>query len=287
MVQMGGSAQLDSKVALDAAMMPGGDVPARTSTSVKDDYRVTLPVFEGPLDLLLHLIRKEQINIYDIPISKICKSYLEHLEIMRQIDVNIAGEFMVMAATLTFMKSLVLLPREGGDEAEEDPRLPLVAQLLEYERFKKAAEEMDQKPWLGRDLYPRSATAISDIMPVESLMDAPLEPVDPFQLLLCLKIANDRTQKPPMQISVDPTSIKEKVTQVQELLEQEEVVRFEQLLPAKEERHVRDVIVAFLALLELAKLKFIEIIQAEQLGPIQVRKVKELRELNVGLLDQY
>lgn len=287
MVQMGGSAQLDSKVALDAAMMPGGDLPARTSTSVKDDYRVTLPVFEGPLDLLLHLIRKEQINIYDIPISKICKSYLEHLEIMRQIDVNIAGEFMVMAATLTFMKSLVLLPREGGDEAEEDPRLPLVAQLLEYERFKKAAEEMDQKPWLGRDLYPRSATAISDIMPVESLMDAPLEPVDPFQLLLCLKIANDRTQKPPMQISVDPTSIKEKVTQVQELLEQEEVVRFEQLLPAKEERHVRDVIVAFLALLELAKLKFIEIIQAEQLGPIQVRKVKELRELNVGLLDQY
>lgn len=287
MVQMGGTAELDAKIALNEAMMPVGDIPTRSDSAEKDDYRITLPVFEGPLDLLLHLIRKEQLNIYDIPISKICKSYLEHLELMRQIDVNIAGEFMVMAATLTLMKSLMLLPREGGDEEEEDPRLPLVAQLLEYEKFKKSAEELDQRPWLGRDLYPRSSTAISDIMPVESLMDAPLEPVDPFQLLLCLKIVNDRTQRPPMQISVDPTSIKEKVTQVQELLEQEEVVRFEQLLPTKEDRHVRDVIVAFLALLELAKLKFIEIVQAEQLGPIQIRRVRELKDLNVGLLDQY
>ena len=288
MVQMGDPQELDAKVALNEAMMPGADIPVRSSDSgIKDDYRITLPVFEGPLDLLLHLIRREQLNIYDIPISKICKSYLEHLELMRQIDVNIAGEFMVMAATLTFMKSLMLLPIEGSEEEKDDPRLPLVAQLLEYEKFKKAAEELDQKSWLGRDIYPRSATAISDIMPVESLMDAPLEAVDPFQLLLCLKIANDRTQKPPMQISVDPTSIKEKVNQVQELLEQEEVVRFEQLLPPKEERHVRDVIIAFLALLELAKLKFIEIVQAEQLGPIQVRKVRELRDLNVGLLDQY
>lgn len=287
MSQIGGSARLDDKLALNEAMMPVGDTPAPRPAPLKDDYQVTLPVFEGPLDLLLHLIRKEQINIYDIPISKICKSYLEHLELMRQIDVNIAGEFMVMAATLTLMKSLVLLPREGGDEEEEDPRLPLVAQLLEYERFKKAAEDFDSKPWLGRDIFPRSATAISDIMPVESLLDGPIESVDPFQLLLCLKIASDRTQRPPMQISVDPTSIKEKVSQVQELLEQEEIVRFEQLLPEKQDRHVRDVIVAFLAILELAKLKFIEIVQAEQLGPIQIRRVKELRDLNVGLLDQY
>ncbi|NBX93661.1 MAG: segregation/condensation protein A [Proteobacteria bacterium] len=287
MAQDGGTAQLDAKLALDDATIPVGDSPASSDSQAKDDYRITLPVFEGPLDLLLHLIRKEQINIYDIPISKICKSYMEHLELMRQVDVNVAGEFMVMAATLTLMKSLVLLPREEGSEEEEDPRLPLVAQLLEYDRFKKAADEIDQKSWLGRDIYPRSTTAIADIMPVESLMDAPLESVDPFQLLLCLKIANDRTVRPPMQISVDPTSIKEKVTQVQELLEQEEVIRFEQLLPAKEDRHVRDVIVAFLALLELAKLKFIEIVQAEELGPMQVRRVKELRELNVGLLDQY
>jgi len=287
MVQMGGSARLDDKLALNEAMAPVGDTPAPSSSPFKDDYRVTLPVFEGPLDLLLHLIRKEQINIYDIPISKICKSYLEHLELMRQIDVNIAGEFMVMAATLTFMKSLVLLPRDGGEDEEDDPRLPLVAQLLEYEKFKKIAEEFDQQPWLGRDIFSRSATAISDIMPVESLLEGPIESVDPFQLLLCLKIANDRTQRPPMQISVDPTSIKEKVSQVQELLEQEEVVRFEQLLPEKQDRHVRDVIVAFLAILELAKLKFVEILQVEQLGPIQIRRVKELRDLNVGLLDQY
>ena len=89
----------------------------------RDDYQVALPVFEGPLDLLLHLIRKEQINIYDIPIAKICQNYMAHLEHMRQIDVNIAGEFMVMAATLMVIKSFVLLPREGGDEAEEGQRL--------------------------------------------------------------------------------------------------------------------------------------------------------------------
>ena len=91
MSQIGGSVKLDDKLALNEAMMPGGEISAPRPTPVKDDYRVTLPVFEGPLDLLLHLIRKEQINIYDIPISKICKSYLEHLELMRQIDVNIAG----------------------------------------------------------------------------------------------------------------------------------------------------------------------------------------------------
>src|SRR5688572_25449176 len=96
-----------------------------------EDYRVRIPVFEGPLDLLLHLIRKEQLNIYDIPIAHICRSYLEHIELMAQPDVNLAGEFMVMAATLTHLKSLVLLPKEEGAGADDDPRMPLVAQLLE------------------------------------------------------------------------------------------------------------------------------------------------------------
>lgn len=259
--------------------------PPKQEGPRRDEYTVALPVFEGPLDLLLHLIRKEQINIYDIPIARICKSYLDHLEIMRQIDVNIAGEFMVMAATLTFMKSLMLLPRETA-EGEEDPRLPLVAQLLEYERFKKAADDIDAKAWLGRDIFTRPPSAIADAMPVESLIDAPIEQVDPFQLLLCLKIITDKTTKPAMSISVDATSIRDKVAQVTELLEHTEIIRFEQLLP-QDNRHIRDVIVAFLAMLELAKLKFIEIIQAEQLGPIQLRAVRSMRDLNVGLLDQY
>lgn len=250
----------------------------------RDDYQVHLPVFEGPLDLLLHLIRKEQLNIYDIPIARICQSYMEHLELMRQIDVNIAGEFMVMAATLMVIKSFVLLPREGGDEAD-DPRLPLVAQLLEYEKFKKASEKIDQRPWLFRDSFPRPAGATHNLMPVESLMSAPVEAVDQFQLLLCLKISLDRTYRKPLQISTDPTSIKEKVTMLTELMETEEVIEFTRLLPDRPQ--IFDVVVSFLAVLELAKLKFLEIIQTETFGPIQVRNVRKLRELNVGLLDQY
>lgn len=278
---------MDGKRALDHAM-DAAFQPVKSEIPVgNDDYRVHLPVFDGPLDLLLHLIRREQVNIYDIPIAKICRAYVEHLEMMQSIDVNIAGEFMVMAATLTLMKSLVLLPNEKADGGEDDPRMPLVAQLIEYERFKKAADQFDARPWVGRDIFVRSPQAVADIMPVESLIDAPIDAVDPYQLLLCLKIATDRTTKPPMQIAVDPTSIKEKVSLIGHLLETQDVVQFESLLPEPDIRHIRDVIVAFLAILELAKLKYIEILQAENLGQIQIRSVRDVRDLNVGMLDQY
>jgi segregation and condensation protein A len=249
----------------------------------RDDYRITLPCFEGPLDLLLHLIRKDQLNIYDIPIAHILKTYLEHLDLMAQIDVNIAGEFMVMASTLMLIKSYVLLPKEGGDE--EDPRIPLVAQLLEYEKFKKAADQIDARPWLYRDTFARPVTAASDLMPVETLMDGPIEPIDQFQFLLCLKISLDRTQRKPLQITTDPTSIRDKVNELTELLEKTEVIDFRSLLP--EAPRAVDVVISFLAVLELAKLKFLEIIQTETFGPIQIRNVRSLRELNSGLLDQY
>lgn len=270
--------------AIDKAFAEIVKVPPREAGVNRNDYVVNLPTFEGPLDLLLHLIRKEQINIYDIPITQVCKNYLAHIEIMRQIDVNIAGEFMVMAATLMVIKSHFLLPRDENNP-EDDPRIPLVAQLLEYERFKKAADEMDERPWLYRDSYPRPMGVANDLMPVESLLDAPIEAVDQFQLLLCLKISLDRTQRKPLQISTDPTSIKEKVTLLTELMQSEEVIDFKRLLP--ELPKVVDVVVSFLAVLELARLKFIEIIQLETFGPIQIRTVREMRELNVGLLDQY
>lgn len=179
---------------------------------------------------------------------------------------------------------MMILPRDESTE-EEDPRLPLVAQLIEYEKFKKAADQIDQIKWMGRDLYTRSPEAIQNMMPVESLMDAPIDPVDNFQLLVCLKIALDRTQRKPIQIETDHTSIKDKVRQVTELFDSNTVVSFGSLLPP--DPHIRDVIVSFLAILELAKLKYIEIIQTETYGPIQIRAAKSLRELNDGLLDQY
>ncbi len=270
--------------AVEAAFQDQAAVPKPDGGARRADYTVHLPTFDGPLDLLLHLIRKEQVNIYDIPIAKICQTYMEHLELLRQIDVNIAGEFMVMAATLMVIKSFVLLPKEGGSE-EDDPRIPLVAQLIEYEKFKKAADAIDAKPWLFRDSFPRPAAATQDLMPVESLVDAPIENIDQFQLLMCLKIALDRTYRKPLQISTDPTSIKEKVTQLTEIMEKQELVDFKTLLP--EHAKVVDVVVSFLAVLELARLKFIEIIQTENFGPIQLRNVRSMRELNVGLLDQY
>lgn len=278
--------EVDGQLALDKAMNDSSVLPKK-DTEIKEDYRVFLPNFEGPLDLLLHLIRKDQLNIYDIPIAHICKTYLEHLDIMKSIDVNIAGEFMVMAATLTLLKSIVLLPKEEGASDEDDPRMPLVQQLLEYERFKKAADQIDGLKWMGRDIYVRPPTAIESMMPVESLLDAPIDPVDPFQLLVCLKIATNRTTRPSLTITTDPVSIKDKVVQVGQFLAQHEVIQFTDLIPTQGERKILDVVVAFLAVLELARLKFIEILQHENFGPIQIRGVKDLNDLNVGMLDSY
>jgi len=278
--------EVDGKLSLDKAINDSTVLPKKDG-EIKDGYRILLPNFEGPLDLLLHLIRKDQLNIYDIPIADICKSYLQHLELMKSIDVNIAGEFMVMAATLTLLKSLVLLPKEEGASEENDPRMPLVQQLIEYERFKKAADQIDDLRWLGRDIYVRPPSAIESMMPVESLLDAPIDPVDPFQLLVCLKIATNRTTKPALTITTDPVSIRDKVVQVGQFLAQHEVISFTDLIPQQGEKRILDVVVAFLAVLELARLKFVEIIQHENFGHIQIRGVKNLNDLNVGMLDSY
>jgi segregation and condensation protein A len=251
----------------------------------KNTYQIQIPCFEGPLDLLLHLIRKDHLNIYDIPIATICKSYLEHLELMEQFDFSIAGEFVAMASALTFLKSQMLLPVEGETGEIEDPRQPLVAMLLEYETFKKAALAIDEMKWLGRENYARPAGALDSILPVESLLEAPVEQVEVFQLLKCLKTVLEKTTKPAMEITTDPVSIKEKVESIKTLLTQKELFDFIALLPENICSH--DIIVSFLAVLELAKLKYIEIIQTLNFGPLQVRRTRSLADLNLGLLDQY
>jgi segregation and condensation protein A len=275
----------DAQAALDQALA-NAPTSADLAVSRADDYRVCIPTFEGPLDLLLHLIRKDQLNIYDIPIATICKSYVDYIDLMHDLDVNVAGEFMVMAATLTLMKSAVLLPQESNENGEEeDPRLPLVQQLLEYEKFKQAAQRLDQEPWLYRDIYPRPPGAIQSQIPTESLLTAPLDPIDTFQLLICLKTALDRTTRPPLQISLDPVSLKDKVLSVQDLMRDVEILEFRALLPTVPRR--QDNIDRYLTNLELAKLKFLEILQTEALGPIQIRAVRSLDELDSALLDQY
>lgn len=250
-----------------------------------DDYRVHLPAFEGPLDLLLHLIRKDQIEIYDIPIAKICSSYLQYIERMQSPDVNLAGEFMVMAASLMFIKSQLLLPREETEMDEDDPRLPLVAQLLEYEKFKKAAEALNEREWVGRDVFLRPEGTSKDLIPAESLADAPIAPHEVFPLLVALKIALDRTTRPPMLIELDPTSLREKVSQIRGSLERHELAELAEFIPPARPR--REIILAFLAMLELSRLKFIQIIQHENMGPIQIRRIRSLVDLDETLLDQF
>lgn len=251
----------------------------------ESDYRVRIPNFEGPLDLLLHLIRREQIDINDIPVARICKSYLEHLELMREFDVNIAGEFMVMAATLTLLKSQMLLPVEGEAEAEEDPRAPLVAQLLEYERFKVAADRLNAMPWLFRDLYPRPVAEAKEIVPPADPESAPVEPIDTYQLLLALKAATDRTTRTPFQVTQEADSLSDRVAVMSTLLSQRELISLAELVPDRRKR--RELIVTFLAMLELARLKFVQILQTDTFGPIEIRAIRSLNDLDMGLLDQF
>lgn len=268
-----------SDVLLDSAL------PSFSQSTSSDEYRVRIPNFEGPLDLLLHLIRKDQINIYDIPVAQICQNYLEHLELMRHFDVNLAGEFMVMAATLLHLKSQVLLPQEGDREQQDDPRLPLVAQLLEYERFKKAGEEMNKKSWLFRDVFPRPPAVTKDLLPEEIFLDAPVEPIDNFQLLICLKIALDRTTRKPIEIAAGGVSLKDAVRMMGMLFNGRECIDFSSLISMMHKRS--EIVVNFLAVLELARLRFLEILQQETFGPIQLKIVRSLEELDMGLLDPF
>ena len=278
---------LDSAFGLDQPLKGNASAEQAGAPSWNDDYRVRIPNFEGPLDLLLHLIRKDQLNIYDIPIASICASYLKYIDLLHQLDCNMAGEFMVMAATLMHMKSAVLLPQETGENGEEvDPRLPLVAQLLEYEKFKRASETIDKLPWLGRDYYSRPPEAIKDQIPTESLLDSPLEPIDNFQLLVCLKIALDRTTRPKMQITTDLVSLRSKVMALQDLMQLNDILELSSLIP-ENFRGVRISSLTSSPGLQLVEIKISRNHPARKFQPHPIRCVRSLGDLNEGMLDTY
>ena len=230
-----------------------------------DAFRIALPNFEGPLDLLLHLIREHRLDIFDIPIALITEKYLEHLEKMREIDLDIAGEFLVMASTLLHLKSRLLLPREQvPEEAAEqpeqgDPRAELVRRLLEYQKYKDAAEQL-----LGNDLLDREVFS-------RKVRHEPL-PLDPdevgFKEISVFKLieALDRVLKalePKLQHEVvrDRISLSEAVMRVAERLKAEGQVRFSALFEGHRTRS--QVVVTFMALLEMCKQKLIRVVQAE------------------------
>ena len=226
--------------------------------------RVALPVFTGPLDLLLHLIQREEIEITDIPIARIAREYLDALELMRELDLEVAGEFLVMAATLMRIKARMLLPPAIADEEEEDPREGLVRQLLEYRRFKEAARDLERLEGDRRLLFDRGAPA-----QLEDPEDGELQPVSLFRLLDALKRVLQR-QAPAYvhTITAEPISIEEAISVLRSSLARSGRALFEELLVHFETRLEK--ITAFLGLLELLKQERIAVTQEELFGPIWV-----------------
>lgn len=232
-------------------------------------YSVKTQAFEGPLDLLLHLIKKNEIDIYDIPIADITRQYLEYLEIMKTLNLDVAGEFLVVAATLLHIKSRMLLPvPEEPQQDEEDPRADLVRQLLEYQSIKEAAFSLDKREMLDRDVFIRKA--FPEEVDVEE-RDVDLEGLTLFGLIEAFKkVIAELPEETAHEVFAERVSISDKISLILETLDTEDNVSFYDLLKGARSR--QDVIVTFLAILELMKLKMIKAHQVQACGPIWVYK---------------
>jgi segregation and condensation protein A len=238
--------------------------------SVLQNYPVRLANFEGPLDLLLHLIKKHELDIYDIPIAIITKQYLDYVNVMQELDLDIAGEFLVMAATLIHIKSRMLLPRPDPrqEDPEEDPREALVRRLLEHQKFKAAAELLHEKETL------RSAQWARPDGSVAGAAGEPVEPeieVDLFSLMSAFRQVLERAkQRPTVPLPAEHIPIDTRIDQLLARLSETEACGFEDLF---EDVHSKaGMIVTFLALLEMIRLKLVRVFQGGAFGEIRVYK---------------
>lgn len=236
----------------------------------KNRYEVKLEdVFEGPMDLLVHLIKKNEVDIYDIPIALITDQYLEYLEWMKSMNIDFAGDFIFMAATLAQIKSKTLLPRhEGiGDEDEaEDPRQEIARPLIEYLQIKSAAEKLAQRNLLGEDTFVRVPAGPAEFnpMPEETFIHVGLfELIDAFQ-----KILDKVPPEHRVDLTTDRISVKERITQLADILEQKGSASFSELFPEKPTKS--DLIVTFLAVLEMVKLHLVKLVQHVQTGILRL-----------------
>jgi segregation and condensation protein A len=236
-----------------------------------EDIKIKVQSFEGPLDLLVHLIKKNQVNVYDIPIALITEQYLDYLSLMQELNLDLASEFLVMAATLIHIKSRMLLPRPDpsqSDEPEEDPRDALVRRLLEHQKFKAAAELLHDRETL------RSAQWTRPDSRVQPLAGEDYEPeleVDLFSLLSAFRAVLARArERPPIPLPADYISIEARIEQMLERLSETEACGFENLFDDVASRP--EMIVTFLALLEMIRLKLIRVFQSGQSGPIRIYK---------------
>ncbi len=237
-----------------------------------DAYQVELSGFQGPLDLLLHLIQKDQIDIYDIPISRITDQFIRHIEIMHLVSLDMAGEFMAMAATLLVIKMRMLMPKHADvvEEEEEDPRADLVRRLLEYKRFKEAArllrecEDQRQQFHLRAAKYPF----------LDQAEQEPALKIEMYDLLAALADIFDRVKTRPIhEVRREPFTVVEKIELVRSLLAETGTVRFEECF--RDDAIKMEVIVTFIAILEMVKRGEVAIFQTEALGPIWLQAREE------------
>ncbi len=238
--------------------------------SQQSAYTVRIESFEGPLDLLLYLIKKNEVDICNIPIASVTRQYLEYIELLKELNLDIAGDFLVMASTLVQIKSRMLLPPVAGEDEdepeEEDPRAELVRRLLEYQRYKDAAERLAECEMLGRELFARKfiSPEIADLKTDDAVPEVELfDLIQAFRSLLA-KVPEDTFH----EVGAEGLTIADRINEILDLLRGKESMIFERLFIAPLTREY--IIVTFLAILELCKLKMVKLLQANSFGVIWI-----------------
>jgi len=229
-------------------------------------YQVKLSdIFEGPMDLLVHLIKKNEIDIYDIPIAMVTEQYLSYLEWLKSMNIDFAGDFLVMAATLAHIKSRMLLPTVSDEDDDEDPRMEIARPLAEYLQLKSAAEELSRRALLGENTFVRQPAEVRDLVPrdEEFIKIGLFELIDAFQQILKNISAEER-----LELTSDSISVKDRISELVDLFEEKKSLTFDELFadaPSKS-----DVIITFLAILEMVKLCLVRLAQHSQTGLIRL-----------------
>lgn len=242
-------------------------------------YKVKLDIFEGPLDLLLYLIRKNEVDIYDIPIAIITDQYLEYLDLMKVLNLDVAGEFLVIASTLTAIKSKMLLPpsEDAEEEEGEDPRAELIEHLLEYQKYKEAAHQLKCRELLEKDIFIRVQ---QEEQLAEIGKDSVVIEVSLFDLVDALKKVMERKDLSGhfMEVTVEKISVKDKMVEILQSLKESQQLIFQSLFDKLSTKY--EIIVAFLAILELMKLRAVRVFQLRPYGEIRVISLRSEVQIN-------
>ena len=251
-------------------------VQGKEVTSLPEDLyvppnslKIFLDTFAGPLDLLLYLIRKQNLDVLDIDVAKITEQYISYIDLMESFEIELAGDYLVMAAYLAELKSIMLLPRPKENEEEEDPRAELMRRLQEYQRFKEAAAKIDLLPRLNRDFYLAGAK-LPEFEALTPIAELPMEELT-FALAEVMRRVD---QSKAHLINFEQLSTRERMTEILERMRNETFIEFYSLFSSEEGR--MGVVVTFLAVLELLKDSLIEIVQSEEFAPIHIRGIEEV-----------